>query len=65
MAFTAMLFLKWVLTPTKGEILPLCIAAVLEGVVCKLSILAVVVEDTDTVLLGKVFKGLFGFHCLF
>ncbi len=51
--------------PTEGETLPLCTAAVLEGVVCKLSIVAVVVEDADTVLLGKVFKGLFGFHCLF
>jgi hypothetical protein len=51
--------------PTEGEMLPLCTAAVLEGVVCKLSIVAVVVEDVDAMLLGKVFKGLFGFHCLF
>ncbi len=51
--------------PTEGETLPLCTAAVLEGVVCKLSIVAVVVEDADAVLLSKVFKGSFGFHCLF
>jgi hypothetical protein len=51
--------------PTEGETLPLCTAAVLEGFVCKLSIVTVVVEDTDAVLLGKVFEGLFGFHCLF
>ncbi len=50
---------------TEGETLPLCTAAVLEGVVCKSSIVAVVVEDTDAVLLGKVLEGLFGFNCLF
>ncbi len=49
--------------PTEGESLPLCKAAVLEGVVCKLSIVAVAVEDADTLLLSKEFKGLFGFHC--
>jgi hypothetical protein len=50
---------------TEGETLPLCTAAVLEGVVCTLSIVAVVVEDTDAVLLSKVLKGLFCFNCLF
>ncbi len=50
---------------TEGETLPLCTAAVLEGVVCKSSIVAVVVEDMDAVLLGKVLKGLLGFHCFF
>ncbi len=49
--------------PTEGELLPLCTAAVFEGVVRKLSIVAVVVEDADAVLLGKVFEGLFGFYC--
>jgi hypothetical protein len=49
--------------PTEGETLPLCTAAVFEGVVWKLSIFAVVVEDADAVLLGKVFEGSFGFHC--
>ncbi len=42
--------------PTKGKTLLLCTAAVLERVVRKLSIVAVVVEDADAVLLGKVFK---------
>ncbi len=51
--------------PTEGETLPLCTATVLEGIVCKLSIVAVVVGDTDTVLLGKVLEGLFCFNCLF
>ncbi len=48
--------------PTDGETLPLCTAAVLEGVVCKLSIVAVVVEDMDVVLVGKVLEGTLGFH---
>jgi hypothetical protein len=50
--------------PTKGESLPFGTAAVLEGVVCKSSIVAVVVEYAYAMLLGKVFKGLFGFHGL-
>jgi hypothetical protein len=50
---------------TEGETLPLCTAAVLEGIVCKSSIVAVVVEDTDAALLGKVLEGLFCFNCLF
>ncbi len=51
--------------PTEDESLPLCTAAVFEGVVCKSSVVAVVVEDADAVLLSKVFEGLFGFHCFF
>ncbi len=50
---------------TESETLPHCTAAVLEGVVCKLSIVTVVVEDTDAMLLGKVLKGLFYFNRLF
>jgi hypothetical protein len=41
--------------PTKGKTLSLGTAAVLEGVVHELSIVAVVVEDADAMLLGKVF----------
>ncbi len=48
--------------PTESEMLPLCTAAVLEGVVCKSSIVTVVVEDTDAVLLNKVLEGLFYFN---
>jgi hypothetical protein len=51
--------------PTEGETLPLCTAVVLEGVVCKLSIVTVVVEYTDAVLLGKMLEGLFGSNRLF
>jgi hypothetical protein len=51
--------------PTEGETLPLCTAAVLEGVVCKSSIVAVVVEDMDAMLLSKVLEGSFCFNCLF
>jgi hypothetical protein len=50
--------------PTEGELLPFGTAAALEGIVCKLSIVAVVVEYADVVLLGNVFKGLFGLHGL-
>ncbi len=50
---------------TEGEMLPLCTAAVLESVVCKSSIVTVVVEDMDAVLLGKVLDGLLGFYCFF
>jgi hypothetical protein len=51
--------------PTEGELLPLGTAAVLEGIVCKSSNVAMVVEDVDAVLLGKVLKGSFGFNHLF
>ncbi len=54
--------LKVGIDPTEGESLSFCTAAVLEGVVCKLSIVAVVVEDVDAMLLGEVFEGLLGFH---
>ncbi len=50
--------------PTEGELLPFGTAAVLEGVVRKLSIVAVVAEVAYAMLLGKVFKGSFGFHGL-
>jgi hypothetical protein len=48
--------------PTEGELLPFGAAAVLEGDVCKTSIVAVVVEDADAVLLGKILEGLLGIH---
>jgi hypothetical protein len=51
--------------PTKGEPLPHGTAAALEDVVRKLSVVPVVVEDVDAVLLGKVLECSFGFHCLF
>ncbi len=42
--------------PTEGESLPPCTAAVFKGVVCKSSIVAVVVEDADAVRLAKCLK---------
>jgi hypothetical protein len=51
--------------PTKGEPLPLGTAAVLECVVRELSVVAVVVEDADAVLLSKVLECSFSFYCLF
>ncbi len=51
--------------PIEGETLPLCTAAVFEGIVCKLLVVAIVVEDADAALFSKVLEGLFGFNCLF
>jgi hypothetical protein len=51
--------------PTKGKTLSLGTAAVLEGVVSKFSIVPMVVEDADAVLLGKVLERALGFHCFF
>ncbi len=48
--------------PTEGELLSFCTAAVLEGVVWKSSVVTVVVEDADALLLGKVLEGLLGIH---
>ncbi len=48
--------------PTEGESLSFSTAVVLEGIVCKWSIVAVVVEDADAVLLGEVLEGSLGFH---
>jgi hypothetical protein len=64
MAFLAMPFLEVGVDPTEGESLPFGTAAVLEGVVCKSSVVTVVVEFAYAMLLGEVFKGLFGFHGL-
>ncbi len=47
---------------TEGELLSLSTAAVLEGIVCKLSVVAMIMKDADAVLLGKVLKGLLGVH---
>ncbi len=48
--------------PTEGELLSFGAAAVLEGVVCKTSFVAVVVEDADAVLFGEVLKASLGIH---
>jgi hypothetical protein len=40
-------FLEMGVDPTEGETLPFCTAAFLERVVCKSTIVAVVVEDVD------------------
>ncbi len=53
------------ISTTKDEALSLCAATVLEGVVCEESIVAVVMEDADAKLLGKVLKCVLSIHCLF
>ncbi len=52
--FLCNVILEGGIDPTEGELLSFGAAAVLEGVVCKMSIVAVVVEDADAVLFGKV-----------
>ena len=51
--------------PTKGMTSSLGAAAVLECVVSESLIVAMVVEDADAVLLGKVLERALGFHCFF
>ncbi len=51
--------------PTKGKTLSLGAAADLESIVHKLSVVAMVVEDADAVLLGKVLERMLSFHCFF
>ena len=53
------------MTPHKVSRCPFALQLFFESVVCKLSNVAVVVEDAEAVLLGKVFEGSFGFHCFF
>jgi hypothetical protein len=50
--------------PAKGKTLSRCAATVLEGIAHKASIVAVVVEDADAMLLGKVLKRALSFHGL-
>ncbi len=57
--------LKVGIDATEGEALSLCIVIVLEGIVGKAFIVAVLVEDADAMLLGKVFKQALGFHHFF
>ncbi len=57
--------LKVGIDATEGEVLSLCIATALEGIVGKASIVALAVEDANAMLLGKVFKQALGFHCFF
>ncbi len=65
MDFSAMPFWKWALTPQKVSHCPFAPQLFFEGIVCKLSVVALVVEFTDAVLLGKVFQGSLSLHCLF
>ena len=48
--------------PIEDESLFFGAAAVLEGIVCKTSVVAVVVEDADAVLFGEVLEGSLGIH---
>jgi hypothetical protein len=43
--------------PTEGELLPCFMACLLEGVVVKASVVAMIVQDLDSVLCSILFKG--------
>ncbi len=62
MAFSAMPFWKWALTPQKVSRCPLAPQLFLKALSAKTSVVAVVVEDADAVLFGEVLEGLLGIH---
>jgi hypothetical protein len=51
--------------PAKGKTLSLGTAAVLESIVRGSSVVTMVVEDADAVLLGEVLERALSFHCFF
>ncbi len=51
--------------PAKGKMLSLGAATVLKGVVHESSIVTMVVEDADAMLLGKVLERALSFNCFF
>ncbi len=55
--------LKVGIYPTKGELLPCVVACLLEGVVTEASVVAVVVQDFDSVFCCVLFKGKLGGEC--
>jgi hypothetical protein len=57
--------LKVSIHATVGNALAILIAVILEGIVSKTAIVAVVVLDSDTMLLRPSLKSFLGFHCLF
>ncbi len=55
--------LKVDIYPTKGELLPCVVACLLEGVVVEASVVAVVVQDFDSVFCRVLFEGKLGSKC--
>jgi hypothetical protein len=51
--------------PTEGELLPCVVACLLEGVVVEASIVAVIMEDLDSMFSSILFKGKLGGKCFF
>jgi hypothetical protein len=62
MAFSAMPFWKWALTPQKVSRCPLALQMFLKALSAICFVVTVVVEDADAMLLGEVLKGLLGFY---
>ncbi len=55
--------LKMGIDPTYGELLPCVMACLSEGVVMKASIVAVIMEDLDSIFCSILFKGKLGSKC--
>ena len=55
--------LKVSIDPTEGELLPCIVACLLEGVVVKTSVFAVVMEDLDSMLCSVLLEGELGGKC--
>ncbi len=51
--------------PTEGELLPCVMAYLSEGIVVKTSVVAVVMEDLDSMLCSILLKGKLGSKCFF
>jgi hypothetical protein len=52
--------LKVGIDPTEGELLPCVVACLSEGVAVKMSVVAVVMEDLDSILCSVLLKGKLG-----
>ncbi len=55
--------LKVGIDPTEGELLPCVVAHLLEGVVMEAPIVAVIMEDLDSMFCSKLLKGKLGGEC--
>jgi hypothetical protein len=49
--------------PTKGELLPCIMASLLEGIVVEASVVAVIMEDLDSMFCRLLFEGKLGSKC--
>ena len=55
--------LKVGIDPTEGELLPCVVACLLEGIVMEASVVAVIMEDLDSMFCRVLFEGKLGGEC--